>query len=389
MKRDMKEGTQRGHSEPQDRSMSVASNMSVLSSASNVIECDTFNDQLAATYREELRKTCKCPYEECKDLDLKESYFKYTSHMIEEHNAKPYFKCDACDFEYFKKEHLKIHSLRHDVFPVLCGICGNHTPNVSAYQLHADKHLASSFKCIVCDMAFCTKKECNKHIFSNHRQRRRIFLRRKASQPLESIILKQIDHKKPNLLLGTTIAPCVEPVNNKKCREMKITCNEPEQFKEKSFRELDFLQRHPPAEWDPDAFSLGDNVFQSGNLDKRIKAELAKSGKMSDLYDKVSNRPNTARDKSGRTTPFQRSETPFSEDLDMPPCAGINNYYKTSRDLESRNTEVAKYMNGDEDSDANSETQEVQSDFESINQYLDGNTFLSSIPSPYSSIDKS
>lgn len=40
----------------------------------------------------------------------------------------------------------------------------------------------------------------------------------------------------------------------------------------------------------------------------------------------------------------------------MPPFVGTNNYYKTSRELESRSTEVAKYMNGDEDSDANSET---------------------------------
>lgn len=53
---------------------------------------------------------------------------------------------------------------------------------------------------------------------------------------------------------------------------------------------------------------------------------------------------------------FYRSETPFSEDLDMPPFVGTNNYYKTSRELESRSTEVAKYMNGDDDSDANSET---------------------------------
>lgn len=51
---------------------------------------------------------------------------------------------------------------------------------------------------------------------------------------------------------------------------MKITCNEPEQFRKKTFRELDFIQRHPPAEWNPVAFSLGDSVIHSENLDERF-----------------------------------------------------------------------------------------------------------------------
>ncbi|CAH1979955.1 unnamed protein product [Acanthoscelides obtectus] len=118
------------------------------------------------------------------DLDL------YNLHRTIRHRALAMYICYECNKSYTTAEHLRLHSLTHDISSFFCLMCGVEMPNCAELQKHLDEHLAYSVPCKYCDKSFLSKSACAQHCQVKHKKTRYRRLNR-----CEHLIIDRVDFK--------------------------------------------------------------------------------------------------------------------------------------------------------------------------------------------------
>ncbi|CAG9762972.1 unnamed protein product [Ceutorhynchus assimilis] len=329
-------------------------------------------------------EVCKCS---CfRNMDI------YTAHMVQVHGLSGRFGCKYCDNQYLTKEHLAYHISKTHRNSIACPICKTINPdsNSETFASHMEQHIKELYACRFCNKPFDTKENLNEHIFTKHKRKRLFYTKNEV-----------------RILSNCTYKP--EVVENKTPRKYKwidygnVLEKDEVGFKPSTWQDCDYedqdeetferLTGTPDSEgsmYEYKGIPPKNTISRKCGTALRPGSSLSlKSTSSSGYYTNFSKGGRNISGESGRSTPW--SVVGGEEDQEV--MRAMNNQTPfdlgSVRDLESRNTEVAEILAGEEDEydpqsyedSAEEVDRESNSDDMDImeNQYLVNNSFVSSI----------